>query len=395
MVILAQIKHKSLSTVRQNLSKRKIYLPKHVFTIKQERGLLKKLSHQDLMCLVDGAAIFSAGGGGDPESGYTIVNGLTESGYEVELVDPSKVPQDAIVVNFACVGATAAGAYHSKAAAKTFQTLEEYLGRKAYAVIPIELGGANTLVAVDVAARLGIPVVDADGAGRAVPEVHLKVYTIDDIPIAPMAIADIHARNVVLVKETLDSRSAERIARTLAAEWGQIAYTARRVLTGKCVKTSPILHTLSRSIRIGMLLGKAVDPVRAVLNETNGFRLFEGAVDKIERETKAGFTWTNIALKGNRENKGSKFECKAKNEVLVAYKDDKLVAVAPDIITPVHPETGKCVTAEKIKKADKLVILGISAPEKWRTTRGLELWRDTLQRSGMQETYVPIERLGR
>ena len=354
---------------------------------------MKKLSHQDLINLVDGAAIFSAGGGGDSETGYTIVDGLAEGGYEANLIDPSEVPDDTIVINFACVGATTAVAYDSNAAAKTFQLLEEYLGRKAYAVIPIELGGANTLIAVDVAARLGIPIVDADGAGRAVPEVHLKVYTIDDIPIAPMAMADVHARNLVLVKETLDFKSAERIARTLATEWGQIAYTARRVLTGKCVKTSPILHTLSRSMRIGMLLRKAVDPVRAVLKETNGFRLFEGVVDKIERETKAGFTWTNIMLKGNRENKGLKFEFEAKNEVLVAYKNDKPVAVAPDIITPVHPETGKCITAEKIKKADKLVVLGIPAPEKWRTARGLELWRDTLQRSGIQETYVSIERL--
>lgn len=68
------------------------------------------------------------------------------------------------------------------------------------------------------------------------------------------------------------------------------------------------------------------------------------------RETKAGFTWANIVLKGNRENKGSKFEFEAKNEVLVAYKNNKPVAVAPAIITPVHPETDKCITAEKIKR---------------------------------------------
>lgn len=347
------------------------------------------------MDLVDGAAIFSAGGGGDPETGYEIVDGLVKGGYEAKLVDPSEVPEDAVVVNFACVGATTAVAYDCDAAVKTFRALEEYVGRKAYAVIPIELGGSNTLAAVDVAARMGIPVVDADGAGRAVPEVHLKVYTIDAIPLAPMAVADVHACNMVLIKETLDSKSAERIARTLAAEWGQIAYTARRILTAKQVKTSPILHTLSRSMRIGMLLRKAVDPVITVLKETNGFKLFEGVGDKVERETKAGFTWTNIVLKGIRKNKGSRFEFKAKNEVLIARKDSKPVAIAPDIVTPIHPETGKCTTAEKIKKADRLVVLGIPAPEKWRTTKGLDLWRDVLQRSGIQEAYVPIERLSR
>lgn len=347
------------------------------------------------MDLVDGAAIFSAGGGGDPEMGYEIVDRLVKDGRVINLVDPDDVPDDALVVNFACVGATTSVGYDSDAAVKTVQTLEQYAKKKFYAVIPVELGGFNTLAAVDVAARRRIPVVDADGAGRAVPEVHLKVYTIDNIPLAPMVVADLHARNVVIVKETQDSKSAERIARTLATEWGHSAYTARRILTGNQVKTSPIQRSLSTSIRIGMILRKTVEPIKAVLKETGGFKLFEGEVDKIERRTEAGFTWTRTTLKGTREYQGSMFEFRAKNEVLVAYKNDKLVAIAPDVIVPVHPETGKCVTAEKIKKGEKLVILGIPAPKKWRTQKGLELWRDVLERSAVKEAYIPIEKLNK
>ena len=357
--------------------------------------MLRRLSQQDLMNLVDGAAIFSAGGGGDPEVGYNIVDRLVDKGFAVELVDPVEVPNNAVVVNFACVGATTSVAYHSEAALKTFEMLEEYLGRKAFAVIPVELGGFNTLAAVDMAARHGIPVVDADGAGRSVPEVHLKVYTIDDIPLAPMTIADVDAQNIVLAKQTRDSKSAERIARLLAAEWGQTTYTARRVLTGEQVKTSPVLNTLSKSMRIGMLLRKAVDPIGAVLKETSGFKLFEGTVNNVERETKEGFTWTTATLSGVHKSKGSEFTFEAKNEILAAYKDEKLAAIAPDIITTVCPETGKCITAEKIRKGDKLVVIGIPAPEKWRTRKGLELWRDVLQRSNISERYVAIEELHR
>lgn len=354
---------------------------------------MKILSRKDLMDLVDGAAIFSAGGGGDPEVGYEIVDRLIEGKYAVRLVDPLEVPDEAVVVNFACVGATTTVAYDSDAAVKTFQMLEKFLGKKAYAAIPVELGGFNTLAAVDVAARLGIPVVDADGAGRSVPEVHLKVYTIDGISLAPMVVADLHAQNVVIVKETLDSHSAERISRTLAAEWGHSAYTARRILTGKQVKTSPILHSLSQSIKVGALLRKEAYPVRAVLKEVKGVKLFDGVVDKVERETKAGFTYTKVSLKGTGEDKGSRFEFKAKNEVLVAYKDGKLAAIAPDVITPVNPETGRCITAEKIGKADRLVVIGIPAPQKWRTSKGLELWKDVLQRSGIREAYLSDKQL--
>lgn len=358
-------------------------------------NLLKRLTRQDLLDLVDGAAIFSAGGGGDPEVGYNVVDRLVNEGYVAELVDPFEVPDDAVVINFACVGATNSVAYHSEAAVKTLKALEEYTGRKAFAAIPVELGGFNTLAAIDVAARHGMPVVDADGAGRSVPEVHLKVYTIDDIPLAPMVIADVDAQNMVLIKQTRDLKSAERIARLLAAEWSQTAYTARRILIGSQAKTSPILNTLSKSIRIGKLLRKAVDPIGAVLKETGGFKLFKGVVDRVERETKEGFTWTTIMFKGLGENKGSKFTLKAKNEILVAYKGRRLLAVAPDIITAVHPETGKCITAEKIKKGDRLVVIGFPAPSKWRTRKGLELWREVLHRSDIKERYVAIEKLHR
>jgi DUF917 family protein len=147
------------------------------------------------------------------------------------------------------------------------------------------------------------------------------------------------------------------------------------------------------SIRVGMLLRKAVDPVKAVLKETHGFVLFDGVVLKSEQETRAGFTWTALKLSETHGKKKSSFEMKAKNEFLVAYKDGKLAARAPDIITAVRRDDGRCVSADKAKKSDKLVILGIPAPSKWRSEKGLKLWQEVLQRSGISEPYTPIERL--
>ena len=351
---------------------------------------MKTLTYQDLLDLVDGAAIFSAGGGGDPQGGYQITDKLVQEGFIVKLASPSEVPDDARVVNFACVGATTTIEYDSNAAVKTLRNLEEYAGFSAFATIPVELGGFNTLAAVDVAARRGIPVVDGDGAGRSVPEVHLKVYTIDGIPLVPMVVADVHGQNVVVVKETENAKAAERIARVLAAEWNHSAYTARRILTGAQVKTSPIQLSLSRSMRVGKILRKAVEPIKAVLKETGGFKLFEGTAQNIDRQTEAGFTFINIKLQGSHEHAGSMLELKAKNEVLVAYRDGKLAAIAPDIITPVHPEKGTCITAEKIEMGDKLAILTLPAPEKWRTKKGLELWQEVLQRANVNDEYIPV-----
>lgn len=353
---------------------------------------MKTLTHQDLTDLVEGAAIFSAGGGGDSLVGLNIVEKLIEKRCPVRLIDPAEVSNDEIIVNFACVGATANVAYHGDAAAKTLRALEDLLGKKAFAVIPLDLGGFSTLTAVDVAARCGLPVVDADGAGRAVSELYIQVYAMNNAASAPMVVADIDAENIQCFKEKFDSRSAEQVSRALAAKLGQSVYVARPVLTGKRVRTLSVVNTLSASMRMGMLLRKAVDPVRAILTETNGSALFEGVVSNLERETRGGFTWTTLTMEGLRDSAGSMLQLKARNEFFAAFKNGKLVAAAPDIITAVSSETGKSVPAEKITEDSRLTVLVIPAPKQWRSRRGFELWREVMQLSGIHEDYVPIEK---
>ena len=141
-----------------------------------------------------------------------------------------------------------------------------------------------------------------------------------------------------------------------------------------------------------MLLRKAVDPVRAILTETNGSSLFEGVVSSLERETKSGFTWTTLTIEGVRDSTHSTLQLKARNEFLAAFENGKVVATAPDIITAVSSETGKSIPAEKITEDSRLTVLTIPAPRQWRSQRGLELWREVMQRSGIREDYVPIEK---
>jgi DUF917 family protein len=271
--------------------------------------------------------------------------------------------------------------------------LEEAVGFSAYATIPVELGGFNTLAAVDVAARCGLPVVDGDGAGRSVPEVHLKVYTLDEISMTPMVVADTRAQNIIIIREASDFQICERMTRLLAAEWNHSAYTARRILTGSQVKTSPIQLSLTRSMQIGALLRTHENPIDGLLKKTGGLKLFDGAATFVERKTESGFTFINIAITGLHQSEGSTLELRVKNEVLVAYKDGTRVAMAPDIITPLHFQTGQCITAERIKIGDRLIVLGVPAPPKWRTPQGLMLWKDVLERSGIVESYVAIEEL--
>lgn len=357
---------------------------------------MRELREQDLSDLVEGAAIFSSGGGGDPVVGLNIVEKLLEKRCPVRLIEPAEVPNAAMLVTFACVGATASIVHHSDAAVKTLSMLEKFLGTKAFAVIPAELGGFSTLAAVDVAARHGIPLLDADGAGRAVPEMHLQTYTIhNNTESTPTLVADIDARKMLLIKQAGDSEAIEQIARMLTGRWSPIIYSCHAGFTGKQARTSPVLNSLSKSIRIGMVLRKAVDPLKAILKETNGIRLFEGTVTDVKSETKDGFTWTTLKIDSAHGSSESKLEMRAKNELLVAYKDGQLVAVAPDVITTLSYETCKYAPAEKVLEGNRLAIIGIPAPPQWRSPEGLRLWEGVLRRSGINEKYVPIEKLAK
>lgn len=51
--------------------------------------------------------------------------------------------------------------------------MAQAVGREAFAIVPGEIGGGNGLEAVNVAAAMDLPVVDADFMGRAFPELQV------------------------------------------------------------------------------------------------------------------------------------------------------------------------------------------------------------------------------
>ena len=53
-----------------------------------------------------------------------------------------------------------------------------------------EIGGANSIVPLVVAAKLGLPVVDADGMGRAFPELQMFLPFVYGTSPYPAAIGD-------------------------------------------------------------------------------------------------------------------------------------------------------------------------------------------------------------
>src|ERR1700752_5006554 len=130
------------------------------------------LAPASLRALSRGSAVLGAGGGGDAY--VTLLQALqaTEDFGPVPLVDLDELPDDALVMPCAGVGATTVileKFENGDEGERLLEYLQFMTGRQVAALMAIEIGGGNALLPITWAARLGLPVVDADGIGRAVP----------------------------------------------------------------------------------------------------------------------------------------------------------------------------------------------------------------------------------
>ena len=64
-----------------------------------------KLSDQNLTDLCRGAAFLGTGGGGDPYIGKLMVQQAIKKGNQIEIIDPTKIPDDSLIIPTAMMGA--------------------------------------------------------------------------------------------------------------------------------------------------------------------------------------------------------------------------------------------------------------------------------------------------
>jgi DUF917 family protein len=356
---------------------------------------MRSFAEADLEDLAIGAAILGTGGGGNPYVGKLLAREAIRRHGPVAVVDPEELPDDALVVPSAMIGAPTVIVEKlpsGEEALAAFEALQARLGRRITHTMPIEAGGLNSTMPFTVAAKLGIPVVDADGMGRAFPEVQMVTATIYGIPATPMALAD-EKGNQVLLEHTVDNRWTERLARSITVDMGSTALVAQYPMTGAQVKDAMIPGTLRLATELGERVRAArerhEDPVAAIVDRLGGRRLFTGKIVDVERRTVAGFTRGEARIEGLFEHAGEAMALEFQNEFLIARRDDAILASVPDLITVVDLETGEPITTEDLRYGFRIAVLGAPCDARWRTAAGLEIVGP--RAFGYEFEYVTLE----
>ncbi|WP_321395555.1 DUF917 domain-containing protein [Emcibacter sp.] len=360
-----------------------------------------KLELTDLEDFARGAAFLGTGGGGDPYIGKLLAqHAIREFGMPT-IIEPDELKDDDLVFAIAMLGAPTV--LVEKAACGddidlAIDKLAERLGRRPDALIPIEIGGINSTVPVVASARTGIPLVNADGMGRAFPEVQMVTFNVYGHPPTPMSVVDEHLNAVVI--DAKDAKTAEDLVRSVAIQMGLSVMTANYPVSGEVVKKYAVKHTLTLALEIGQAIkrgrreGNPVEVLADYLRSTDYYRhckiLYDGKVTDIKRETARGFSVGHCRI-DPLTGTGEAMEIVFQNENLAARISGKTVAMVPDLICIVDRETAEPVPVESLRYGQRVKVIAASVPPIMRTPEALATFGPRC--FGLEEDYVPIEEI--
>ena len=334
------------------------------------------ISEDDLESIAIGAGILGTGGGGNPYIGMLRAKQMIRENGPVKVLSPEELDENDSIVCVGGIGAPTVGIekIRDKQSYYALKAIEDFTGKKATAIISNEIGGSNSLEPIIPASLAGLPVVDADGMGRAFPEVQMKTYFVYGVPSYPMAVCD-EKGNTALITEALDAKWVERMARSVTIQMGGVACYALAPMTAQQVQTTAVLDSLSLVKRLGNAVRNArtnhEDPIKALLNVHPGKVLFQGKIVDLDRQTTAGFARGQVVIEGTDQFESDKLTIEFQNENLIARLNSEIICIVPDLICIVDSERGEPITTELLRYGFRVTVLGFPGPELWKTPEGL------------------------
>lgn len=362
---------------------------------------LSSIDKASLADLASGAAFLGSGGGGDPYYYRLMGEAQIDRRGPFDLIAADQLDDDALVVPCGWIGAPTVSSEkipNGSEATIGLRRLEKILGRRIGAVLPIEIGGGNGLSPLLAAAEMGIPVVDADGMGRAFPESQMSIFSIHGLSACPSILTA--ACGSLAVVETRDNLRHERAARRISIALGCDAHMVEYPMTGREAKDHAIPGTLSIAIAIGAAIREARaegrDPFEALFATLSASGLysaagvlFDGKITDMQREEREGFSVGHVAI--DSFDGQHRMDLEFQNENLIARRDGVVCALVPDIITIMDRETADSITTDRLKYGQRVKVVGAAAPAALRTEQALKFVGPGV--FGFRDGYVPIETL--
>jgi uncharacterized protein len=336
------------------------------------------LTEADISRITLGAGVLGTGGGGNPWLGALMAKAQLAEGRVIRVIGLDELAPDAHVMALAGIGAPTVGVermVEGSESARLIRVMEGHLGYRIDALIADEIGGSNAIAPMIAAARLGIPVVDGDGMGRALPEVQMTTFFVNGHVAHPAGLIDFEG-NTLIVTEARSPEMLERLLRAGTVAMGSAAYFTTAPMTGAFVRA----HAVPGTLRLAWAIGDAVlearatkaDPVAAICGVMGAKVLLCGKVTDVGRETRGGFLRGLVTLAGLDADRGRTVTITVQNEYLAAWEGGAALALTPDLICIVDSETGRSIGSEEIRYGMRVSVMSSPAHPHMTTAAALQ-----------------------
>ncbi|MDR1399899.1 MAG: DUF917 domain-containing protein [Treponema sp.] len=342
---------------------------------------MKTLTYEEILDCIWGATLMAGGGGGSLQDGLNLLNTYMDSNHlnpedvSLTMVDVQDIAEQDYAGVIAAIGApTAIQGDFSPYAYNAFALLQT-LGQQAVPKqdvaysLAVELGGFNTFVPMLITMAKNIPLVDADGSGRAVPALNTTLLAVNGNDAAPLGLTD-KANNQVTLKlaDPKDAQLAETLARQVAVGFNNICGLSGWMLRKDAINTTLAVGSISQCQKIGAVLrNAAITDKFGELQRKDILKCREvcrATISNGESKEQDGFDKGFVEYTTDNTSYKTLFQ----NEtLLIESSTGEVVMTAPDIIACYEQETGSPLTNADLfddqgnVKQNVSVVLGLIA----------------------------------
>lgn len=325
---------------------------------------MKLLTVDHLKPLSLGCAILGSGGGGDPRYDLLMATHALQRFGPVRLMETSELTQKDLVVPIAFIGAPLVSQERLPSGREftaLLQAIEEVMGQAPTVLMPGEIGGANAFTPLSIAARCGLPLLNADTIGRAFPALQMSSCHLHGVSPTPAFIVD-HFGNVEVIYPNTCEKLEEQ-ARQLTMRCGSSALLGVYLMKGDQAATAVIKDSYTTALNIGTTLELGVEPFLALPQVSE---LTRGKIVDIDQVIRDGFLTGSVTL-----DQG--LTLLYQNEYLLAKNGSSVLAATPDILMLIEEDSGNPITSESLKFGLRVILIRLPAPPIWNTAEGIKL----------------------
>jgi uncharacterized protein len=256
--------------------------------------------------------------------------------------------------------------------------LEHLTRHRLDAVCALAAATVSALVPLAAASALDLPLLDADGEGRAFALIHHTSMHLAGQNPAPLVLRGATGESVSF--NVPDGGRIDTLLRSNVDSLGGWAALAGYPGTVADVRRGALIGTMSRLLHVGRVLQELTDPdvlVARLAAVTGCRRIGRGRIVELEHLSRPGDvavpTHPSTVVIDEVGGQARLLRLELRSEIVAVFADGALAAAVPDLICLVDVLRGELSTLDSLEPGDLVDVLVTPAEDVWYTAEALAM----------------------